>query len=122
MDGRMFKKIIVRLPNWIGDMVMATPVLADLRRRFPDAEITAMCVSPISDLLKEDRSIDELFCFSRPLNEFSRRRDLRDIIEKLRAGKYDLGILLTNSFSSAWWFWQGRIGRRLGYSGNWRSL
>ena len=118
----MFKKIIVRLPNWIGDMVMATPVLADLRRCFPDAEITAMCVSPISDLLKEDRSIDELFCFSRPLNEFSRRRDLRDIIEKLRAGKYDLGILLTNSFSSAWWFWQGRIGRRLGYSGNWRSL
>ena len=102
-------------------LVMATPVLADLRRCFPDAEITAMCVSPISDLLREDRRSMN-FLFFPPSQRFYSRRDLRDIIGKLKTGKYDLGILLTNSFSSAWWFWQGRIGRRLGYSGNWRSL
>ena len=37
------KKIVVRMPNWLGDLVMATPVLKDLRDRFPEAEITAMC-------------------------------------------------------------------------------
>jgi heptosyltransferase II len=118
----MFKKIIVRMPNWIGDLVMATPVLSDLRRQFPDAEITAMSLSPNSDLLKLDASIDELFSFSRPENDFLRREHQRNVIEKLRNGKYDLGILLTNSFSSAWWFWQGRVNRRLGYAGNWRTL
>jgi heptosyltransferase-2 len=115
------EKIIVRMPNWIGDLVMATPVLADLRKNFPDASITAMCCAPICDLLKQDQSIDELFCFKKPKNNFL-RRESRDIIAKIRAGKYDLGILLTNSFSSAWWFWQGGVKRRIGYSGNFRSF
>jgi heptosyltransferase-2 len=108
--------ILVRMPNWIGDMVMATPVLADLRKKFPDATITAMCRRPLCDLLELDESIDELFCFAKPINDFLRRDERRNIIEKIRAGKYDLGILLTNSFSSAWWFWQGHVTRRIGFS------
>ncbi|MGH2638852.1 MAG: lipopolysaccharide heptosyltransferase II [Rhabdochlamydiaceae bacterium] len=115
------EKIIVRMPNWIGDLVMATPVLSDLRKMYPKAHITAMCRTPISDLLREDQDIDELFCFSKT-NQFGRRSDKRDIIEKLKRGKYDLGILLTHWFSSAWWFWLGNVKRRLGYKGNGRSL
>lgn len=115
------EKIIVRMPNWIGDLVMATPILTDLRKAYPKAHITAMCRTPICDLLREDQHIDELFCFSKT-NRFSRRSDKKDIIEKLKRGKYDLGVLLTHSFSSAWWFWLGGIKRRLGYQGNWRGV
>lgn len=118
----MYKKVIVRLPNWIGDFVMATPVLTDLRRQFPTAEITAMCPWPISDLLKQDPAIDEVFCFTRTDDFFAMKENTRNAIERLRAGKYDLGILLTNSFSSAWWFWQGGVRKRLGFAGNWRSM
>ncbi|MBS0615622.1 MAG: lipopolysaccharide heptosyltransferase II [Verrucomicrobia bacterium] len=113
------QKIIVRMPNWIGDLVMATPILADLRKAYPGSHITAMCRSPICELLKEDPHIDELFCFSK-VGTFTRRNERRDIIEKLRRGHHDLGILLTHSFSSAWLFWQGRVKRRLGYKGNGR--
>lgn len=115
------KNILVRMPNWIGDLVMATPVLADLRSAFPKASITAMCKTPICALLKEDESIDELFCFTKPSNDFLRRQEKRDIIAKIRAGGYDAGILLTNSFSSAWWFWQGNVKRRIGFAGNLRT-
>lgn len=115
------QNIIVRMPNWVGDMVMATPVLTDVRKKFPNSRLTAMCRSPICDLLAEDPEIDELFCFSKS-SGFSRRIEKRNIIEKLRAGKYDLGILLTHSFSSAWWFWQGKVTRRLGYDCNGRKF
>lgn len=114
--------IIVRMPNWIGDLIMATPVLTDLRKAFPQASITAMCRSPICELLREDESIDELFCFTKPTNNFLRREEKRDIISKIKAGKYDLGVLLTNSFSSAWWFWQGGVKKRVGYAANLRSF
>jgi heptosyltransferase-2 len=114
-------KIIIRMPNWIGDMVMATPILTDVRKAFPDAHITAMCRTPLSDLLKEDLDIDELFFFSK-VNSFGRRSEQRDIIEKIRKGTYDLGILLTQSFSSAWLFWRGNVKRRLGYKGKCRNL
>lgn len=115
------KNIIVRMPNWIGDLIMATPVLSDLRKAYPDAHITAMCRYPLCDLLKEDPEIDELFCFSKT-SGLGRRVEKRNIIEKLRKGKYDLGVLLTHSFSSAWWFWQGKVENRLGYECNGRKL
>jgi heptosyltransferase II len=115
------QNIIVRMPNWIGDLVMATPILFDLRKAYPKAHITAMCRSPICELLKEDPEINELFCFSKA-NGFGRRTERRNIIEKLRKGNYDLGILLTHSFSSAWWFRLGRIQTRLGYECNGRKF
>src|SRR3990167_3282220 len=95
---------------------MATPVLFDLRKAFPKASITAMCLSPMAELLKGDPSIDELFCFTKPANQFLRRQDLRNIIAKIEKGKFDVAILLTNSLSSAWWCWQGHIPRRIGYT------
>jgi heptosyltransferase II len=115
------RNIIVRMPNWIGDLVMATPILSDLRKAYPEARITAMCRSPICQLLKEDPKIDELFCFSKA-SGFGRRVEKRNVIEKLRKGNYDLGILLTHSFSSAWWFYLGKIQNRLGYECNGRKL
>ncbi len=115
-----FKNIIVRMPNWIGDLVMSTPVLADLRTRFPTAKITAMTREPLGILLQEDPHVDELFSFHK-VNTFGRHDEKRRIIEKLREGKYDLGVLLTNSFSSAWWFWQGKVQKRLGFSANARG-
>lgn len=115
------RNIIVRMPNWIGDLVMATPILADLRAAYPDAHLTAMCCSPLCELLKEDPHIDELFCFSKA-SGFGRRMENRNIVEKLRQGKYDLGILLTHSFSSAWWFRLGKVTHRLGYECNGRKF
>lgn len=118
----MAMNIIVRMPNWIGDMIMATPILADLRKRFPDASITAMCRKPLSDLLIQDPNIDEVFSFSRPANWFERRVEDRNVVDKVRAGKFDLGILLTNSFSSAWCFLVGGVNRRIGFSKHFRRL
>ncbi len=114
--------ILVRMPNWVGDLVMATPVLSDLRDAFPKAQITAMSQSPTAELLQHDASIDELFTFTRPENKFLRREELRNITRKIETGKFDTAILLTNSFSSAWWCWQGKIERRIGYPAYFRSL
>lgn len=116
------QNILVKMPNWIGDLILATPVLTDLRTAFPKASITAMCRQPLCDLLEEDQAIDELFCYRKPANGFDRREDARDIIGKIQTGKYDVGILLTNSFSSAWWFWQGKVKKRIGYSAHFRRF
>jgi heptosyltransferase II len=114
------ENILVRMPNWVGDLVMAIPVLIDMRKAFPKARITALCKAPLSDLLKEESAIDELFSFKKPENQFLYREDLRNIIGKIEAGQYDTGVLLTNSLSSAWWFYLGNVKRRIGYSGHFR--
>lgn len=115
------KEIIVRMPNWLGDLVMATPVLADIRAHFKGARITAMCQANVAPLLEQDPNIDEIYAFHKP-SGWLHRQPRRDIIKALRAGHYDFGVLLTNSFSSAWWFWRGRVKHRVGFATNLRSF
>ncbi len=115
------KNIIVRMPNWVGDLVMATPILEDLRHQWPQAKITAMCKSNLAVLLEHDPNVNEIFSFRKP-SGWIHHIHSSDIIDPLRLGKFDLGILLTNSFSSAWWFWRGSVKNRIGYGGNLRTL
>ena len=116
-----FQNIIVRMPNWLGDAVMATPVITDLRNQWPKATITAMCQAGVATLLRGNPHLNEIFSFSKP-NEFLHRQQRRNLIARLRQGKYDLGILLPNSFSSAWWFWRGGVRTRVGFASDGRSF
>ena len=117
---RDFRSIIVRMPNWVGELIMATPILEDLRTTLPNAEITAMCLSHIAPLLEHDPAIDKLFHFSKS-KKFFRRIEERNIVEKLKKGRYDLGIILTNSFSSAWHFWRGNVHNKTGFKTHYRT-
>ena len=40
LDPDNVRRIFVRAPNWVGDLVMATAGFARLRAGFPDARIT----------------------------------------------------------------------------------
>lgn len=113
------QRIIVRMPNWLGDFVMAAPILTDLRHHWPEAKITAMCQGTLSSVIQEDPHVDELFDFQRPKG-FRKHLTNGEIIEPLKKGHYDLGILLTNSLSSAYWFWRGKVQNRIGFDTHWR--
>lgn len=117
----MTQEIIVRMPNWIGDLVMATPILVDIRAHFPKSRITAMALKGLAPLLEQDDAIDELFAFTRP-SGWLPRQESRDLIGRLQEGRYDLGLLLPGSFSSAWYFWRGHVKRRVGFRNDGRSL
>lgn len=112
--------LIVRMPNWLGDLVMATPVLTDIRHQWPHAYITAMCQGQTGALLEGNPSINQIFSFSKPRGLIKKLWN-KEIEQPLRKGQFDLGILLTNSFSSAWWFWRGHVKRRIGYEGAGRN-
>ncbi len=110
------------MPNWLGDFLMATPILTDLREALPDSKITVMVKRNFASLLSADSRIDELFLFEKPHSFFARREEDRNIRKKIELGQYDAGLLLTNSFSSAWWFYQGKIPMRIGYADHFRKI
>jgi len=113
--------IIIRMPNWLGDCIMATPVIADVKIHFPNAKLTLMCKEGMEALFLGNPAVYEIFTFATP-STFIHRLEHHDVIEKLREGHWDLGILLPNSFTSAWWFFRGRVKKRLGFRANGRSL
>ena len=46
------RSILVVLPTWLGDFVMATPTLRAIRSRFAEARITFLMEPNLSDLVR----------------------------------------------------------------------
>jgi heptosyltransferase-2 len=98
---------------------MATPLLHQVRCLFPNAHITALAHEPIAELLEGITDVDEFLPFSRAKGR--KLQEERRITRLLKNRHFDLGILLTQSFSSAWMFWKGRIRLRLGMCHHFRK-
>lgn len=104
-------RILVRLPNWVGDAVMATPALRAIRAGHPTAEITVEGQPPLQDLL------DGLPCFDHFLPDANRgaTTTLRRTRE-LRQRAFDLAVILPDSVRSALGPFLARVPRRVGYA------
>ncbi len=112
-------KILVRGTNWIGDAVMSVPALRELRRIFPDAQITLHTRSWADGLFRDVDFIDELVTFEKD------RWKVREIYKNtqfLKADRYDLAVLMPNSFESAVTSFLSGIQRRIGYNKDVRGL
>ena len=113
-------RVLIRCPNWIGDMVAATAAIRCMRRNYPDAHITLVLRPYVRPVVENAPWFDEIVEFDR------HRGGLREI---LRAGsrlrhpaRYDLALLLTHSFSSALLAWWGGARRRVGHARSGRSM
>jgi heptosyltransferase-2 len=113
-------KIAVFLPNWVGDVVMATPTLRALRSHYPDARIVAVLKPALVELLYGNANIDEILpCDHRAAQAVHRPWS---VVKRLRQERCDVGVLLTNSLRSAVLAWAGGVRRRVGYARDGRSL
>ena len=119
-----YQNILVRFPNWLGDAVMALPVLSILRDRFPNAQITLLVHEKIGAFLK-DCGFRVIICpemhFAPGIIIRTWRTALKQI-HFLRNLHFDLAIHLTNSFVTALIVFLARIPRRIGLARRCRRL
>ena len=84
-------RIWIRLPNWLGDVAMALPLLRAIRAGRPDAEITLVARQPFLPLLESWHVADRLHALpARGAAYFAHFRSLRHEYP-------DVWLLLTNS-------------------------
>ncbi len=107
-------KILVRATNWVGDAVMSIPALEALRARWPEAEIAIAGRDQIVGLYRGQPFADRLI----ELGAAGRGAPVATerAAAELRRERFDLGIVLPNSFASAWLMWRAEARRRVGYA------
>ena len=92
------QRIAVVLPNWIGDVVMATPAIRALRNHCPNARLIAVCKPYVADTLAGAPWFDVEILFDRR-GEQSQR--FWPVWNRLRQEQVDTAVLFPNSFRSA---------------------
>lgn len=108
------QRIAVRLPNWVGDICLATPVYRGLRAALPEAQITAVGLGATLGIVADSPWFDAFLSLP-PRRELHRLGPFWRAATALRRQRFDTGYLLTNSLSSAALFRLGRVGERIGY-------
>lgn len=101
MNPLSIDRVMIRVPNWVGDAVMAVPALRELRRIFADARITFVARPWVAGLFEGERLADNLV----PVHDtkgvvHTGRKFIREA-RQLRRERFDLAVLLQNAFGAA---------------------
>ncbi len=109
--------ILIRCPNWVGDIVMAIPVFDCIRENFPHARITGIIGKNAQGIVRDGPWFDDfLDCEDKTLAGIFR------MAKKIRALKPDMAILLPNSFRSCLPLWLGKAKNIYGYKRDFRGM
>jgi heptosyltransferase-2 len=114
------QRILIRSVNWIGDAVMTTPAIGAVRGCSPAAEITLLANPLVSQLFSPHEWVDRVITFDRNGRHRGINGRLR-LAAELRRQRFDLVIILPNSFDSALVPWLAGIPVRLGKGSDGRS-
>ncbi len=112
-------KIVVRGTNWVGDAVMTIPALRQLRRIFPDSEITLHTRSRAQGIFQDADFIDKILTFEPEKSDF---KTVLCQAKIWRERNFDLAVVLPNSFQSALVAKLGKAETRIGYAADKRSF
>ncbi|MDQ6761948.1 MAG: hypothetical protein M3015_04875, partial [Bacteroidota bacterium] len=114
-------KILVRLPNWLGDMVMSVAFMKELEEAFPKAEISVIVKEGLQSLLSYFPKTKHHFIFS--------KKEYKGLKGAYRFGKiiaakekFDLFCCLPESLSAALMGFATGAKTKIGYKKELRNV
>src|SRR3954451_10687548 len=116
------QRILVVQPSWVGDAVMATPALRALREQFPDAHISYLLRRYVKPIYAGMPWADKLITYRTGRTRAKAGKGPFDLAARLRSAKFDLAVLLPNSFKSALICKMAGIDRVIGYERDGRGF
>jgi lipopolysaccharide heptosyltransferase I len=111
------QRIVLIKPSALGDIVHSLPVLAALRRRFPDAHVSWVVNRVYEPLLREHPFLDQVIPFDRSLNKvgaLGAAWRFGRLLRRLRRQRFDLAIDLQGLFRTGMMTWTTRARVRVG--------
>ena len=107
------KRILVRGTNWLGDAVMTTPALRQLRASFPAAHIALLATPLTAGLFEGSPFVDEVMPYRRKEDGVAA---FQKAVREIRARQFDAALLFQNAFEAALLAWLGGVPVRMGYA------
>ncbi|RUV70383.1 MAG: hypothetical protein EOR30_28515 [Mesorhizobium sp.] len=97
------RSILVIQTKYIGDMVLTSVLVRNLRLAYPDAKIAMLCTPNLRDFVISQNIADEAIAFDRRdkgKSLFQRLAEYLSVVSDLRQRRFDLTIDLSDSKTS----------------------
>ena len=107
-------KILIRLPNWLGDVVMSSAFVASVKELYPASTIDAIIKKELSSIAPLIPGLRTIYSFSK--HEFKGLKGAYSFGRKLRNENYDLFFSLPSSLSAKVMAWATGAKKRIGFS------
>ena len=117
-DFSRVKKVMVIKPGAIGDILMTTPFLMALRKRFPKAKIHFYIGKWSAPILGGNPNIDSIVIFDDRIIFEKRIGELYKLIKRIRKERYDIGFILDRSYLANLFVYFCNIPVRVGFDRN----
>ncbi|MBN2348560.1 MAG: glycosyltransferase family 9 protein [Bacteroidales bacterium] len=109
------KKILIIQTAFLGDVVLATPVIENLRIKYPEARIDFLLRKGNESLFENSPRIDTLLIWDKKKNKY---KNLFKIIRKIRKTRYNRVINLQRFFSTGFITWLSGAREKAGFDKN----
>lgn len=107
-------KILIRLPNWLGDVVMSTAFVNAVRQLYPDASIDVIIKKELAGIASLIPDLNNIHLFSK--QEYSGLSGVYHFGKSLRIQQYDIYFNLPHSLSSFVMAWASGAKQRVGFN------
>ncbi len=114
IDPTNIRKILIRVNNWIGDIVMISPAMKSIRNHFKKAKISILAKTWVVESLKGNPYYDELIEYEN-LTKHKGLIGRWRVIQNLRERQFDIAILFQKAFEAAFFSYLSGIPLRVGY-------
>ncbi len=109
------KNILVVNINWLGDAIFSVPVFKALKKAYPQAQLTCLCVPRVKEVLDYCPYVDKFIIYDERKKHRWPWQKLK-IIGQIRAGHFDAAFVLHRSMTRALLVFLAGIPVRVGYS------
>jgi heptosyltransferase-2 len=107
-------KILIRLPNWLGDVVMSTAFVNAVRQLYPDASIDVIIKKELGGIASLIPGLNQIHLFSK--QEYNGLAGVYRFGKSLRSQQYDIYFNLPHSLSSFVMAWVSGAKQRVGFN------
>lgn len=113
--GSAMKKILIIQTAFIGDVILATPLIEKLKRFYPESEIDFLLRKGNEGLLRDHPKLNKLLIWNKKKSKYN---SLARLSREIRRGKYDVLINLQRFASSGLLTTSSKAKVKIGFSKN----
>ena len=112
-----FSNLIIRVPNWLGDTMMAVPAVTAVIDLFRESRVTILTKPDYGEFWANFRGVDKVISFKKEKGFFYGW----EMVSELEKKKFDAALILPTSFSSAFLPFAAGIPVRIGWGAEGRD-